>query len=705
MEDRSWSFEGKGYSLQRNPEAMDLSLNWQDLVEIPACFPFAMVQHGQDSFPNPLERSLGSSCRFFRKGNRNGTFSGLSERCSWISRENGFTAGSDTQGTLSDSLFWHAECLPDCVVFTAGFRNCFDRDLRLYNLVPLAGRIRFLKGSLSEWRFYKMSSNTTMPSGSLSLGESERNFGFKQIPSVMFPSVLKRMLVLPHESVSFRKGSFSSQWFTLLVHKGNGPSVLMGFLDTDRHFSTLSLDTREGCFQATAHGEGCVLPPNRGFTAHRLMVAFGKDPFSCVDAYLSSLAVARPPRFRPVSLWGTWYSGFHDRFEWNDLLENLDQAASAPERIEYFQLDDGYQKALGDWTETKQNLPEGLPGFSEKVRSRGMKPGIWVAPFAVGKSASVFRDHPGWLVRKESGRPVLAGFMPGRFRLRPYYGLDLSHPEVLDWLGGLFKTLVEWGFQLFKLDYLAAGALPGIRADKGITSARAYGKGLSVIRDAVGDHPLLGALAPQLSGVGIMDIQRVSTDSSFGGNHWSPGFQRFLGDSVTPGLRNNLRNNLTRVLFADRLWTNDCDAILYGDLSPAEQKTHISTNLLLGSVFQIGHDLRKGGYPWAEISRLTGLRPLIRIVPDLFERELPQEAFVVALNRQGKRILLYLLLNLTERALLKTLRDPADYLDHQEVRWDKGQEFWSGKAVDSRPGSKITVPPHGSFLIELPLVS
>ena len=51
--------------------------------------------------------------------------------------------------------------------------------------------------------------------------------------------------------------------------------------------------------------------------------------------------------------------------------------------------------------------------------------------------------------------------------------LDISRPRVVDYLLGLFDTIVNvWGFRYLKLDFLYAGMLrgasPGARAGEGI---------------------------------------------------------------------------------------------------------------------------------------------------------------------------------------------------------------------------------------------
>ena len=704
MRAEPWSFTGRQYRVAWDPNRGSLSLRWAELLEFPAILPLAAVAPRVGNLPETLSGPPPEPwCRALLKGNPRVSWAGLASGARPVFADHRVEAGTEAAVPGGGGIGWRVECLPDRLHIDTAYVNPWHDDLALHALIPLAGRFRILRGLPSQWRFFKTASNTSLPCGSIALDGSERNFGIRMLPQALLPGVLKRMLSLPHESVRFRKGSFSSQWFTLLVSPDGGPCLLVGFLGSRRHFSTLTLDARENGFQAAAVGDGCLLPPGRSFQAHRLLVLCGQDPHTCVETYLGEFAAPLAPRFRSATLWGSWYAGFYDRFHWPDLEGNLGAAQSAPAKIEFFQLDDGYQKALGDWTETKPCLPEGLQGFAREVSSRGMQPGLWLAPFAVGRDSALSRRHPEWLVRSVSGKPTLAGLMPGRFTLRPYYGLDLTVPEAREWLRQLFLTLVGWGFRLFKLDFLAAGTIPGVRTDRSMTSAEAYAEGLRVIREAVGEVPLLGALAPQFAGVGFLDIQRVSADSSFGGNHWAPAVQRLLGDSITPGLRNNIRNNLSRAFCAGRLWTNDCDAILHGGLSPEEERTHLAVNLLLGDVLQIGFDLRKSGFPWPEIARLTGYRHRARRIPDLFEREVPEEALVVSQDARNRTVLFYLLLNLADAPAEKTLRQPESVLPVGRVLWDLGREFWSGEKTDLRPGRRVRIAPHDSLLLELPV--
>ena len=77
------------------------------------------------------------------------------------------------------------------------------------------------------------------------------------------------------------------------------------------------------------------------------------------------------------------------------------------------------------------------------------------------------------------------------------YALDLTHPEVIAWLGDLFHTICDdWGYDYVKIDFIYAGAIDGIRHDPNVTRAQAYRRGLEAIRDAVGNRFILACGNP-----------------------------------------------------------------------------------------------------------------------------------------------------------------------------------------------------------------
>ena len=64
------------------------------------------------------------------------------------------------------------------------------------------------------------------------------------------------------------------------------------------------------------------------------------------------------------------------------------QARFDPRAFRFFQLDDGYQKSLGDWT-TSDRFPHGHAWLTGKIREAGFEPALWLAPFAASENAPV----------------------------------------------------------------------------------------------------------------------------------------------------------------------------------------------------------------------------------------------------------------------------------------------------------------------------
>ena len=704
-----WSFEGEGYTLHWDHTHKALSLHYGGYIHIESLHPLAVFRVPCEAAKRPLEKAPNvpfnlpefsvPRCREWHRLLKQGSLAFLQET-DVVHHDSNSLEVLPSDHSNDPCMSFKVFCHPRGLEISTILKNPSTQPILLDKVIPLIGKLT-LGGAPARWRFFKMSSNTSTPSGSLSLTDTERSFGFGYIPHALFPGCIQRMLYLPGESLRWKRGAFSSQWFTLLTKDNTRVSLCTGFLGSSRHFSSIHYDSSCGLLQAVSWTGGVRIPPIGSFPAHTLVLIFDDDPHRCLDTYLDRYASETSPRKRSISLWGSWYAGFYDRFSSRDLEENLVQVTKRRDLIEYFQIDDGYQKALGDWLETNQRLPEGLEAFARGVTQKNLKPGIWVAPFVVSKDASVFVDHKDWLVKGPRGNPLMAGVMPGWFSLRPYYTLDTTLPEVQEWLHILFSTLVKWGFKLFKLDYLAAGTVPGIRANLEMTPAQAYGLGLRIIRDAVGDLPLMGALAPLLAGAGLFDMQRVSADTSFGGNHWLTSYQRILRDPITPCVRNNIRNNLARAYLNGRIWTNDCDALVHEGLTVGEQRTHLSTNLLLGGVCQIGHDLRKSGYPWEDIHRLQHYTALACRVPDLFETHMPEEAIILASEKGiNRNRIYYLLINRSDRTCLKRIRNPCDYFKGIQVAWRSVRDFWERSAAAINEGDTISVPPHDCKLFE-----
>src|SRR6185437_11076234 len=164
------------------------------------------------------------------------------------------------------------------------------------------------------------------------------------------------------------------------------------------------------------------------------------------------------------------------------------QKTHAVAPLDVVQIDDGYQTTVGDWTSLNERFPDGMAHLAERIRSAGYRPGLWLAPFTVAANSRLAQEHPDWLVHDESGKPVFGGKNWGS----ELYGLDTSHPGAQEWLRDLFSLITrDWGFDYLKLDFLASGAVRGLRYDRRATRASALRKGLALIRETVGDDAFI----------------------------------------------------------------------------------------------------------------------------------------------------------------------------------------------------------------------
>ncbi|NUT36910.1 MAG: alpha-galactosidase [Hamadaea sp.] len=148
------------------------------------------------------------------------------------------------------------------------------------------------------------------------------------------------------------------------------------------------------------------------------------------------------------------------------LLPLIDAAATVG--AEYFCIDAGWYaeqdenwwSTVGVWHPSRSRFPGGIEVVLDHIRSRGMVPGLWLEPEAVGVDSPVAADLP-----------VDAFFQRGGVRLEETgrYHLDLRHPAAVAHLDEVVDRLVrDLGVGYLKLDY-NVNIGPG--TDSGGTSA------------------------------------------------------------------------------------------------------------------------------------------------------------------------------------------------------------------------------------------
>ncbi|WIB12624.1 glycoside hydrolase family 36 protein [Curtobacterium sp. MCPF17_052] len=240
----------------------------------------------------------------------------------------------------------------------------------------------------------------------------------------------------------------------------------------------------------------------------------GVGPETAVFARYAELLRARlgTPTAPPVStLWCSWYSSYEDIDE--GLIADV-TAGLGDLPVDVVQIDDGWEEIVGDWV-PNDRFPSGMAATAAEVAARGSRPGLWLAPLICLPGSRTATDHPEWLVQDPAGGALVAGYNWDSH----YFALDTTRPDVQEHLDAVVRTVVSWGFRYLKLDFLYAGALPGVR-HRDVPRERAYREALERIRTAAGpDVYLLGCGAPMLPSIGVLDGVRVGPDTA---SDWAP---------------------------------------------------------------------------------------------------------------------------------------------------------------------------------------
>jgi alpha-galactosidase len=291
-----------------------------------------------------------------------------------------------------------------------------------------------------------------------------------------------------------------------------------------------------------AEGWQSWTPPTREGDGHGLLVvaegggvrAFLRGEEQRAPDLESALAAVgdrlSPGPLRPIPPgWCSW-SQYFSHVTAADVVENVEAALDLELPIEIVQVDDGWEAGIGDWLDVSPRFGS-LRDMVARIEAAGMTPGIWVAPFLVGEKSVLAAAHPDWIVPEAD-----AGWNWGQ----SLGVLDVAKAGAH--LSQVFRTLREWGFAYFKLDFLFAGALPGVEH---------YREGMQVIRDAIGPEPImLGCGAPIFPSIGLVDAMRIGPDV----------LPELPGEE--PDIAHVIRSTAARAWMNGRLWINDPDTLV-----------------------------------------------------------------------------------------------------------------------------------------------
>lgn len=227
------------------------------------------------------------------------------------------------------------------------------------------------------------------------------------------------------------------------------------------------------------------------------------------DAWFEMSGIKRRPA-EPMAGYSSWYNRY-EKITDATISEDLEGCAKVLKPGDLFQIDDGWQVAVGDWDANLEKFPRGMKASVDDIHSKGYLAGLWLAPYAAAANSSIPKEHPDWLLWHDA-KPWYAGCNWGGF-----YSLDMDNPEVQEYLKGVFdKVFNEWGFDLVKLDFLyAAAPWPTERGEfYGESRGGRMFRAMDYLREWCGDGMILGCGVPLGPAFGKVEYCRIGCDAS-----------------------------------------------------------------------------------------------------------------------------------------------------------------------------------------------
>lgn len=386
-----------------------------------------------------------------------------------------------------------------------------------------------------------------------------RHFGMDRYGDNFFVDYPQKRGVLHGESwCYFRRGEF----FRLIASLDERPGYTMFRYEAEPGKLIISRD----CAGVRCGGE---------YKAFELFFAEGGED-AVFDAWFAAMGI-KPRTLKKLAGYSSWYNRYQNISE-ASIRADLTGAAALLQRGDLFQIDDGWEPAVGDWLITDaKKFPHGLKPLADDIHAEGLMAGLWLAPFVCQKNSAIMREHPDWLLLHE-GKPWYCGCNWGGF-----YALDIDNPGFVAYLEESFRRVFDdWGFDLVKLDFLYAAAPFG---DEHESRAGRMTRAVELLRRICGDKLILGCGVPLMPAFGVFDYCRISCDV---GLDWNNNIFVRAANRESVSTRRAIFNSVFRRQLSGRAFLNDPDVFFLREDNiklSAEQKHKLATvNSLFGGL-------------------------------------------------------------------------------------------------------------------------
>lgn len=273
----------------------------------------------------------------------------------------------------------------------------------------------------------------------------------------------------------------------------------------------LHLDVRCG-------GEGVLLKGRKLKMAEILMRQYEtENTFAAVQSFCESMSDSPISYGKPVYGSNNWYYAYGNSSREEILrdTEYLAELTKGNENRPFMVIDDGWQTAHtgsyngGPWNEGNPDYGD-MGQLAQDMKKYDVHPGIWF-------------------------RPLYDTFdkLPAEWRLeRDATVIDISIPEVLEYVKADVRRICEWGYELIKHDFSTCDIFGGWGFEFGTrltksgwrfkdvtrTSAEIITDFYRAIKEAAGDVLILGCNCIGHLAAGLMEANRTGDDTS--GMEW-----------------------------------------------------------------------------------------------------------------------------------------------------------------------------------------
>ena len=424
-----------------------------------------------------------------------------------------------------------------------------------------------------------------------------RMYSFREKPAQILALAKARFGVYGDRSfkaIPNEKGKLHSWTYSYFQQKGQ--THFIGSLSEQAGFTIIQFDRIQKKISVRKDCSGLNL--GHSFAILDLLIFKGAEE-AAFEKYFA-LMENKVPTLKAYTAWTNGNAYSHNNSE-NYILKNLALLTKHKSKVDFIQIEDGYQVAIGDWLNTKASFPNGMKAIASKISTQGFRPAIWIAPFVCERKSDIFQHKKAWLLKDENGQIVKAAYH--KTSKEPLYALDFYKEDFQKYLTGVFFTLLnKWGFELLKMDFLyAVCLLPRKHKTRGQIMCEA----MQFLHNLIGKKLSFANAVPLGASFGQVDFCNVASNSIL---KWEQRLQKLLQNRERNTGLASLQSTLGRWQLNGKAFLNAASFSLDSStskLTTIQQSTILLVHSLLSNLLYNADDLSAYSVEqWAEFESM-----------------------------------------------------------------------------------------------------